>query len=132
MVDRSIRIIQAVVAAIAVLFGALTVFAGGRVLLGADPGYEVFRPLLVYNTVMGFVYIAGGLIAWRNLRPGRNVAAGIFILNLAILFVVFLLYWAGGEIAAESLRAMTLRSAVWLAFFTTLWWTERKSCPTDG
>lgn len=46
MADRTIRIIQAVVAAIAVLFGARTVFAGGRVLLGADPGYEVFRPLL--------------------------------------------------------------------------------------
>lgn len=129
MADRTIRIIQAVVAAIAVLFGALTVFAGGRVLLGADPGYEVFRPLLIYNTVMGFVYVAGGLIAWRSLRPGRNAAAGIFVLNLAILLGIYLLHSSGSGIAVESLRAMTLRSAVWLGLFIALWWLARESGP---
>lgn len=36
----------AVLAFIAILFGIATIFAGGRVLLGADPGYVVFRPLL--------------------------------------------------------------------------------------
>lgn len=100
--------------------------------MGADPGYEVFRPLLVYNTVMGLVYVAGGVIAWRSLRPGRNVAAGIFVLNLAILLGVFWLYSTGGGIAVESLRAMTFRSAVWLVLFTALWWLARKTGPNGG
>lgn len=47
------RIVRILAAGMAVLFGAATLVAGGRVLLGADPGYEVFRPLLVYNTAMG-------------------------------------------------------------------------------
>lgn len=38
---------------IAVAFGVLTLFVGTRVLRGADPGSVVFRPLLVYNVVMG-------------------------------------------------------------------------------
>lgn len=132
MTDRTIRIIQVVVATIAVLFGALTIFAGGRVLLGGDPGYEVFRPLLVYNTIMGLVYVAAGLIAWRNLRPGRNAAAVIFLLNLAVLLGIFLLHSTGGAIAVESLRAMTLRSVVWLVLFIALWWLARKPGASNG
>lgn len=129
MTDRTTRIIQAIAAVIAVLFGALTVFAGGRVLLGGDPGYQVFRPLLVYNTVMGFVYVVAGLVAWRGIRPGRNAAAAIFVLNLAVLLGIVVLQMAGSAIAAESLRAMTLRSGVWFVLFMILWWLVRKSVP---
>ena len=77
---RTIRLVQVGAATIAVLFGIATLFAGGRVLLGSDPGYEVFRPLLIYNTSMGVAYLAagaallqGGLAnAWR----GQARAAG--------------------------------------------------------
>lgn len=127
MTNRTSRIVLAIVAALAILFGALTVIAGGRVLLGADPGYEAFRPLLVYNTIMGLVYIAAGLIAWRSLPAGRNAAAVVLFLNLAVLLGIFLLHSTGSAIAVESLRAMTLRSAVWLALFIALWWLARKS-----
>ena len=34
-------------------FGLVTVVAGTRVLTGTDPGYVVFRPLLVFDTFMG-------------------------------------------------------------------------------
>jgi hypothetical protein len=40
--SQSKNIFQALVALIAALFGLVTVFAGGRVLAGADPGYLVF------------------------------------------------------------------------------------------
>lgn len=127
MTDRTTRIIQAIAAVIAVLFGALTVFAGGRVLLGGDPGYQVFLPLLIYNTVMGFVYVVAGLVAWRAIRPGRNAAAVILVLNLAVLLGIAALQTAGSAIAVESLRAMTLRSGVWFVLFMVLWWLLRKS-----
>ena len=71
--------IRILATAIAVLFGIATLFAGGRVLLGSDPGYVVFRPLLVYNVLMGLAYVAAGIIFWRSARAGRNAAAAIFL-----------------------------------------------------
>ncbi|GAB1412032.1 hypothetical protein MASR1M97_07680 [Candidatus Desulfobacillus denitrificans] len=79
------RFVRRLCAGIAVAFGAVTLFAGGRVLLGADPGYTVFRPLLVFNTAMGAAYAAAGAAIWRDLAWGRNCAGAIFLLNLLAL-----------------------------------------------
>jgi hypothetical protein len=51
--SRYTRIIQGFLAFAAILFGVATIIAGVRVLAGADPGYTVFQPLLIYNTAMG-------------------------------------------------------------------------------
>jgi len=51
--SRYVKIIQGVLAFAAALFGIATIIAGTRVLVGADPGYIVFRPLLIYNAAMG-------------------------------------------------------------------------------
>ncbi len=57
-------------AVVGVGFGALTIVTGARVLLGADPGWLVYRPLLVYNTLMGAAYVAAGVLVWRGSRWG--------------------------------------------------------------
>jgi hypothetical protein len=123
--SRSVRITQGVLALAAALFGVVTIFAGARVLGGEDPGYVVFRPLLLYNTAMGVAYVAAGVIAWRSLAAGRRAAAGIFLLNLLVLGAIAYLYTAGHAIAAESLGAMTFRTAVWLLLFLGLAWAGR-------
>ena len=120
------KIIQSVSACIATLFGLLTLFAGTRVLLGSDPGYVVVQPLLIFNTAMGFVYIAAGITIWRNLIKGRNVAAVIFTLNLVVLAIIYFLYTQGSLIAVDSLGAMSLRTVVWLALFAVLGWLKHK------
>jgi len=120
------RLIQYILALVAILFGLVTVFAGTRVLLGTDPGYIVFRPLLIYNTVMGFAYIVAGIMTWRRLVRGRQAAAAIFVLNLLVLAAIGTLYATGGAVAVESVRAMTLRSVVWFALFVGLTWLGRK------
>lgn len=107
-------VLQRLTASVAVLFGVATILAGGRVLLGADPGYIVFRPLLVYNALMGIAYVAAGVAIWRSARRGRKAAAAIFLLNLLVLAGIIVLYRSGGAVAVDSLRAMTLRTVVWL------------------
>jgi hypothetical protein len=121
------KITQSVLALVATLFGLITIIAGTRVLLGSDPGYIVFRPLLIYNTVMGIVYVSAGVIAWRNLKQGMYVAAAIFVLNLIVLTAIYLLYTEGNSIAVDSLRAMSLRTIVWLALFAGLGWLSRSN-----
>ncbi len=125
MTPQTVRIMQILVAGVAALFGVITLFAGGRVLLGADPGYEVFRPLLVYNTAMGLAYLAAGVAVWRSVRAGRSAAGAIFALNLFVLVSILLVYRGGGAVAVESLRAMTLRTVVWLVLFLAVWWLGR-------
>lgn len=66
--------VQRVIALVAIIFGLATVAAGTRVLMGTSPGYEVFQPLLMFNTLMGFAYIAAGLVAWRSRSRGLNSA----------------------------------------------------------
>lgn len=121
------RLIQHILALFAILFGLVSVFVGGRVLLGADPGYIVFKPLLIYNAIMGFAYIAAGVTAWRSLVRGRQAAATILVLNLLVLAAIVALYATGDSVAVESVRAMTLRTVVWLALFVGLAWLGRRS-----
>lgn len=123
--SQYLRISQRVVALAALLFGIATIFAGTRVLLGSDPGYVVFLPLLLYNTAMGFAYVGVGAVTWRNLCRGKNGAGAVFLLNLLVLAAIGFLYTAGGPVAIESLRAMTLRTVVWFVLFVGLWWLGR-------
>ena len=118
-------ILQRIMAAVAVVFGIVTIIAGSRVLTGTDPGYTVFQPLLVYNTLMGVAYIAGGLMIWRNIRRGKYVAASIFTLNLIVLGGIAYLYFVSDGVAVDSLRAMTLRTVVWLVLLLGSMWLGR-------
>jgi len=112
---------------VALLFGLATLVAGTRVLTGSDPGYVVFEPLLVYNVAMGAVYIAAGIVAWRSLGWGRRAAFAIFALNLVVLAAIAWLYARGGAVAVESVRAMILRTGVWLALFTGFAWLAKRA-----
>jgi hypothetical protein len=117
---------QRIAAVVAVLFGLATLMAGGRVLAGySDPGYVVYQPLLIYNTAMGIAYVAAGALVWYDLQRGKYAALAIFILNLAVLADVVFLYTTGGDIAVESVRAMVLRTSVWLGLFLVLAWKSR-------
>ncbi len=93
---RYVRMIHGLLALVAALFGVVTIIVGTRVLAGSDPGYIVFRPLLLYNTAMGMVYVAAGVIAGRNVDRGKYAAATIFVLNFLVLAAIGYVYAAGG------------------------------------
>ena len=95
------------------VFGLVTIVAGARVLTGADPGYVVFRPLLVFNTIMGFVYVLAAFQIWRDVRRGRTWAHGVALVNLVVLLIITVLYISGFSIAVDSLAAMTVRTLAW-------------------
>lgn len=121
------RRFRAFLVLVALVFGLATLVAGTRVLAGSDPGYVVFEPLLVYNVAMGFAYVAAGVLAWRNLGWGKRAAFAILVLNLAVLAAIAWLYWTGGAVAIESVRAMILRTTVWLLLFLGFAWVGRRT-----
>jgi hypothetical protein len=118
------RQLVAIAAVVAVIFGLATLAAGTSVLLGSDPGYAVFRPLLVFNTTMGAVYIVVGLLAWRHSRLGLYGAASIALLNLLALCAIAYLYAPEGPVASTSLQAMAFRTAVWVALLGVFAWAS--------
>ncbi len=121
--------VRQVVAGVAILFGIASLAAGWSVLTGRDPGYLVYRPLVVFNTLMGALYIGAGVMAWRRAHADRLAAAGIFIANLLVLGYIATLFRAGTA-AVDSVRAMVLRTAVWLVLLLLLTWTRRATRET--
>jgi hypothetical protein len=121
----AVRIVRWLTGGVAAVFGVATLVAGGRVLLGGDPGYQTFPPLLVYNTTMGLAYLAVGIMIWRSPRLGRAGARAIFMLNVVALITIVLVYSAGGGVAVDSLQAMSFRTGVWMALFLSAAWLAR-------
>lgn len=113
-------------AGIALVFGVVTVVAGASVLAGRDPGYLVYRPLLIFNTAMGVAYAAAAVLIWRDLARGRLAATVILALNIAMLGLVIYLFRTSDVVAADSVRAMIFRSAIWLLIFGVLVWIGRR------
>lgn len=111
------RSLQKAIAIVAVVFGLATIAAGGRVLAGGDPGYVVYLPLLIFNTVMGAAYVAAGVLIWRHHERGQSAAGAILVLNLVALAFIIYQYRAGSTVAVDSLRAMSFRTVVWLLIF---------------
>ncbi|MCP4290157.1 MAG: hypothetical protein GY792_38085 [Gammaproteobacteria bacterium] len=129
--SRHVQLIHRILVLIAVLFGLITVIAGTRVLAGSDPGYYVFLPLLLYNTVMGVAYIVVGIIMWRNTTQGKYAAASIFGLNFLVLGIVGYLYAAEASVAVNSVGAMIFRTVIWLVLFLGLTWVYRRKTPAE-
>jgi hypothetical protein len=61
----------------------------------------------------------------RRSRGALALTATVFILDLTALGTVRYLYEERGSVAVESLRAMTLRTAVWLALLLGFAWMSR-------
>lgn len=131
------RIFKFILALIAILFGLVTLLVGSRVLLGAHPGYIVYQSLLIFNTLMGALYVLAGVSILINAKKAVQLAAVIFSLNLIVLTLVFYLFKESSEIvkqglepeiiiALESLMAMTFRTSVWLVLLIGFGWVSSK------
>ncbi len=112
-------------ALIAIIFGGITVFIGTQTLLGFhDPGYLIFLPLLVFNTIMGLLYIITGVLIWRNHPEMLFAVQSIFLLNLAVLVIIGILYLTSSQVAFESVAAMSFRTIIWLVIYGSLWFVK--------
>lgn len=117
------RRISALVAAV---FGIVTLIAGGRILLGlGEAGFPVVQPVLLFNTAMGALYLLAAVLIARDIDRGRPLALLIAVANVAVLLAIVGLSAGGGEVANQTLAAMTLRSAVWIIIAAVLFRERR-------
>jgi hypothetical protein len=105
----------------AALFGIATLAAGGRILLGlGDAGYAVVRPVLLFNTGMGAIYLAAAALMLRDARRGWQASVAVAAANLAVFAAILVMRARGGIVARETIAAMTLRTVVWTTIAITL------------
>lgn len=116
--DRRIKWIRYTAAFTAGAFGLLTVFKGSTTLLGvSDPGYNLFLPLLVFNTVMGIFYIISGNLIFKNAEKGKRSSGIISLINLLVFLLIVIIYFSADHVASESVFAMAIRTMVWFAIY---------------
>lgn len=123
------RQLPKILSILAILFGVITIFVGARVLLNSsDPGYIVFKPLLIFNTLMGFMYIWAGGVIWKNTFKGKYAAKWLVTLNLIVLIAITIIFiLAENIVAIDSLFAMIFRAAIWIIILFGLFFTNNKS-----
>ena len=106
-------------AIVAIAFGVLTVFSGGRALFGgmeARAGLGNIVPFVLwFNFLAGFVYVLAG--ATLLLAKPRAAPLALFLAVSTIrVFLAFAVHIAaGGAFEARTAGAMSLRSLFWIA-----------------
>ncbi len=106
-----------VLGAIATVFGAMTLISGGQALLlgperGIDMG-EVVTPVLVFNFVAGFAYVAAGVGIWRAWRWAAQLALVLAVLTVGMFAYLGVHILGGGSYETRTVVAMGFRAAFW-------------------
>ncbi|MCF6306668.1 MAG: hypothetical protein L3J09_01805 [Flavobacteriaceae bacterium] len=109
---KKIHYLTTIAAFIALFIGAMSVFAGTKVLLGIDTKtYTTLIWLLAYNVFFGVISIGVAFLILKNKLLAK--LATYFV--LASHFVVFLyLKFVSEIVASESIKAMLFRISIWI------------------
>ena len=105
-------------AAVAVLFGAITVFSGGTALFGSAvlrAAYgDVVPHVLWFNFLAGFAYVLAGIGLFRSRRWAAQLAVLIAAASALVLAALGVHVATGGAFETRTVGAMVLRTGVWI------------------
>lgn len=108
----------AVISVIAIVFGLLTIKAGGTVLFGGEAARNAaghYVPFVLwFNFLAGFAYVLAGTGLWWWQRWAARLAIAIALATVLVLAAFLVHIGTGAAWEPRTLVAMTLRSVVWL------------------
>jgi hypothetical protein len=108
-----------IAASVALIFGALTVFSGGRALFGgADAEAAVGNAVafvLWFNFLAGFAYMLAGVGLFLRHRPAVWISIALFVSTALVGLAFGYHVLQGGAFEMRTVGAMMLRTAVWAA-----------------
>lgn len=111
-ISNSIHWNQKIAVVLSFLIGALSVFAGSKVLFGIDSKeYFVLTWLVIYNVVFGVISIIAAFLLWKKKPYSKRLV--IFILSMHLLVFIFLKFFSA-TVAIESVSAMQFRTIIWI------------------
>ena len=114
-----------IAAVLALVIGVMAVFAGGRTLLGRDPGYYVINWLLLYNYTIGILTVFGtAILIWSRHRLALPAAIATFSVHALVMVTLQVAFRE--VVAQDSIAAMTIRLIVWAIILTLMFIQARK------
>ena len=102
----------------AIVFGALTVFSGGRALFGGEAARaelgHIVSFVLWFNFLAGFAYALAGAWLLRAMRWAASAALFLAV-STVLVFLAFAAHiLAGGAFEMRTVVALSLRSLFWI------------------
>jgi len=118
-------IFNKVASILALIIGAMAIFAGGSVLLGRDPGYYVINWLPLFNYTFGILTVLFvAVLIWINSRQALPAAIAAFSLQALVIIVLLTSY--RDFVAPDSIMATTVRMVVWSIILALLFLQRNK------
>jgi len=103
---------------VAVLFGLMTIFAGGMVLFGGEAAQQLAGDIVsfvvLYNFLAGFVYLLAGIGFWNYQRWAIRLAFFIVAANIIVSLFLGEHILGGGAYELRTVAAMSFRTLLWL------------------
>ncbi len=98
---------------LAFAIGAMAIFAGGQVLLGRMPDYYVINWLPLYNYTVGVItFLFTAVVIWKSSKFALPAAITTLGMHTIVMIVLQTAY--SDIVAPDSIRAMSVRIAVWI------------------
>lgn len=120
-----------IAAALAFIIGAMAIFAGGQVLLGKVMDYYVIDWLPIYNFSAGLISsFVTAILIWKGSKYDMSAAIGTFVIHGTVMLVLQTAYRE--VVAADSIKAMTVRLVVWLIILILMVIQAQKSKKTSS
>jgi hypothetical protein len=103
---------------LAFLVGAMSIIAGGMVLRGWRPGYSILSWLPVYNFALGLLTLIPAYLLWINNRFALTASITTFALHAIVLLLLLTTF--RGQVATQSIGAMSFRVVIWIIVLALL------------
>ncbi|MFA9402489.1 MAG: hypothetical protein ACERKY_05430 [Anaerolineales bacterium] len=123
-------IYRKIAAVIAFAIGAMSIFAGGQVVLGKVMDYYVIDWLPIYNLIVGIITVfITAILIWRGSKFAMPAAIATFISHSAVMLVLQIAY--KDVVAPDSIKATTVRIVLWAIILTLIIVQSRKDKQQD-
>ena len=112
-------------AAVAIAFGLLTIFSGGRALFGSAEAQAAVGNavpfVLWFNFMAGFGYVMAGVGLWLNRRWGFGAAVALAIATAGVAMAFYVHVHGGGAYEPRTVGALGLRLVFWSVVAGLAW-----------
>lgn len=106
-----------IAAAVAVLFGLLTVLSGGRALFGEPEARAAVGDavpfVLWFNFLAGYAYVAAGIGLILRTTWAARLSVAILVATVLVMIAFGVHVLLGGAYEMRTVWAMSLRTVVW-------------------
>ena len=116
-----------IVTAVAIVFGLLTIKAGGAVLfIGGEYRQQAgnYVPFVLwFNFLAGFVYLVAGVGLWKCQRWAAWLAIMIVAASVSVFVLLGFHINSGGSYEMRTVIAMVARCSIWTVIAIFSYWT---------